>query len=60
MPPLSAAKGLCHALGVPIVAVSRLAVLAGLGAVSGRVIALLDAGRGEFYCGEYVLSLIHI
>jgi tRNA threonylcarbamoyladenosine biosynthesis protein TsaB len=51
---VSAAKGLCHALGVPIVAVSRLAVLAGLGAVSGRVIALLDAGRGEFYCGEYV------
>jgi tRNA threonylcarbamoyladenosine biosynthesis protein TsaB len=51
---VSAAKGLCHALGVPIVAVSRLAVLAGLSAVSGRVVALLNAGRGEFYCGEYV------
>jgi tRNA threonylcarbamoyladenosine biosynthesis protein TsaB len=60
---VSAAKGLCDALGVPLVAVSRLAVLAvlagmgemgGPGAASGRVIALLDAGRGEFYCGEYV------
>jgi tRNA threonylcarbamoyladenosine biosynthesis protein TsaB len=57
---VSAAKGLCDALGVPLVAVSRLAVLAGMGemggpgAASGRVIALLDAGRGEFYCGEYV------
>jgi tRNA threonylcarbamoyladenosine biosynthesis protein TsaB len=51
---VSAAKGLCDALGVPMVAVSRLAVLAGLGAAGGRVVALLDAGRGEFYFGEYV------
>jgi tRNA threonylcarbamoyladenosine biosynthesis protein TsaB len=52
---LSATKGLCEALNLPLVAVSRLAVLAGLAAVedSGRVYAVLDAGRGEFYVGVY-------
>jgi tRNA threonylcarbamoyladenosine biosynthesis protein TsaB len=49
---LSAAKGLCEAGGVPMVAVSRLAVLA---AKCGRgvVHAVLDAGRGEFFYGGY-------
>jgi len=53
---LSAAKGLCEAAGVGLVAISRLAVLAEMArAPSGaRVRAVLDAGRGEFYCGEYV------
>jgi tRNA threonylcarbamoyladenosine biosynthesis protein TsaB len=51
---VSAAKGLCDALGVPLVAVSRLAVMVGMVAEDGRAIALLDAGRGEFYFGEYV------
>jgi tRNA threonylcarbamoyladenosine biosynthesis protein TsaB len=53
---LSAAKGLCEALGVPLIAVSRLAVLAQLADApqGARVHALLDAGRGEFYCGLYV------
>jgi len=52
---LSAAKGLCEALGVPLVAISRLAVLAAIAdkPEGGRVWAVLDAGRGEFYCGEY-------
>lgn len=50
---VSAAKGLCEALGVPVVAVSRLAVLAESAGIDERVIALLDAGRGEFYCGIY-------
>jgi len=51
---LSAAKGLSEAAGVPLVAVSRLALLAGaVGEAEGRVCALLDAGRGEFYCGIY-------
>jgi tRNA threonylcarbamoyladenosine biosynthesis protein TsaB len=45
---LSAAKGLSEAAGVPLVAVSRLHVLAG-----GDGCAVLDAGRGEFYFGEY-------
>lgn len=49
---VSAAKGLCEALNVPVMAISRLAVLAE-GAGSGRVLAVLDAGRGEFYCGLY-------
>jgi tRNA threonylcarbamoyladenosine biosynthesis protein TsaB len=58
---LSAAKGLCEALSLPLIAISRLAVLASLAKVVGvdgqpyaeRVHALLDAGRGEFYCGLY-------
>ncbi len=43
---VSAAKGLSEAVGVPIVAVSRLEVLA---AVAGSELVALDAGRGEFY-----------
>ena len=49
---VSAAKGLAEALTVPVVAISRLAVMAELGG-GGRVLAVLDAGRGEFYCGFY-------
>ena len=49
---LSAAKGLCEAGGISMIAVSRLAVLAGKGG-GGLVHALLDAGRGEFFYGEY-------
>ncbi len=45
---LSAAKGLCEAAGVPLVAISRLAVLAG-----SEPWSVLDAGRKEFYLGEY-------
>jgi tRNA threonylcarbamoyladenosine biosynthesis protein TsaB len=53
---LSAAKGLCEALTLPLVAISRLAVLAHLAvpAPGVRIQALLDAGRGEFYSGIYV------
>jgi tRNA threonylcarbamoyladenosine biosynthesis protein TsaB len=43
---LSAAKGLAEALNIPLLAVSRLAVLAGK---AGTNAAALDAGRGEFY-----------
>jgi tRNA threonylcarbamoyladenosine biosynthesis protein TsaB len=51
---LSAAKGLSEALGTPVVAVSRLALLAAAGRPQeGEVCAVLDAGRGEFYCGRY-------
>jgi tRNA threonylcarbamoyladenosine biosynthesis protein TsaB len=49
---LSAAKGLSEAGSVPLIAVSRLALLAACGG-EGRVHAVLDAGRGEFYYGEY-------
>jgi tRNA threonylcarbamoyladenosine biosynthesis protein TsaB len=52
---LSAAKGLCEALDLPLVAISRLAVLAHLAQPQSgeRVRALLDAGRDEFYSGLY-------
>jgi tRNA threonylcarbamoyladenosine biosynthesis protein TsaB len=50
---LSAAKGLCEALHIPLIAVSRLALLAGKSSAP-EVLALLDAGRGEFYCGQYL------
>ena len=46
---LSAAKGLCEARGIPMVAMSRLALVAG-----DDGLALLDAGRGEYCCGFYV------
>jgi tRNA threonylcarbamoyladenosine biosynthesis protein TsaB len=51
---LSVAKGLSEAGGVPLLAVSALSMLAAAaGTIDGRVCALLDAGRDEFYCGEY-------
>jgi tRNA threonylcarbamoyladenosine biosynthesis protein TsaB len=46
---LSTVKGLAHATGIPIVAISRLAVLASLWETQGDFLALLDAGRNEFY-----------
>jgi len=51
---LSVAKGLGEAIGAPLIAVSRLAMLAAAaGPEYRRVCALLDAGRGEFYCRQY-------
>lgn len=52
---LSAAKGLCEALNLPLIGISRLAVLARLADPheGARVCALIDAGRGEFYSGDY-------
>jgi tRNA threonylcarbamoyladenosine biosynthesis protein TsaB len=47
---LASAKALAEALGVPLIAVSRLGVLAEKGQ---KQAAALDAGRGEFYFGEY-------
>lgn len=49
---LGAAKGMCDALGVGMVAMSRLALVAADGR-GEEVVALLDAGRGEYYCGVY-------
>ena len=46
---LSAAKGVCETAGLPLVTVSRLAVLLAAGAPFEKAIAALDAGRGEFY-----------
>jgi tRNA threonylcarbamoyladenosine biosynthesis protein TsaB len=49
---LSTAKGLAEPTGIPLLALSRLALLA---AASGlpHVLAVVDAGRGEYYVGEY-------
>jgi tRNA threonylcarbamoyladenosine biosynthesis protein TsaB len=49
---LSAAKGLSEAAGVPLIAISRLQLVAAAGG-QGVVHAVLDAGRGEFYFGLY-------
>jgi len=43
---VGAAKGLAEALAVPVIALSRLALLARKG---GTEAAAIDAGRGEFY-----------
>ena len=46
---LAAAKGLSEAGGAPLIAISRLELLAEIGDGS---CAVLDAGRGEFYVGQ--------
>ena len=47
---LATAKGLAEASGLPLLLVSSLALLA---ARLPRALAVLDAGRDEFYVGEY-------
>jgi tRNA threonylcarbamoyladenosine biosynthesis protein TsaB len=49
---VSAAKGFAEALSIPVIAVSRLALLARKTSETD-VIAVLDAGRSEFYVGIY-------
>ena len=49
---VSTAKGLAEGAGIPLIAVSRLALLAGASGLP-HVLAALDAGRGEYYVGEY-------
>jgi len=49
---LSTAKGLSEGAGIPLIAVSRLAVLAHASGLP-HVLAAVDAGRGEYYVGEY-------
>lgn len=50
---LAAVKALAEILGKPIVPVSLLEVVANASGVQGKVLAALDAGRGEVYVGEY-------
>ncbi|MGA7906887.1 MAG: tRNA (adenosine(37)-N6)-threonylcarbamoyltransferase complex dimerization subunit type 1 TsaB [Candidatus Sulfotelmatobacter sp.] len=50
---LAAIKALAEILEKPIAAVSLLEVVALAGGLQGRVVAALDAGRGEIYAGEY-------
>jgi tRNA threonylcarbamoyladenosine biosynthesis protein TsaB len=50
---LAAIKALAEVLQKPIAAVSLLEAVAVSAASPGRVTAVLDAGRGEVYAGEY-------
>src|SRR5271155_2100063 len=49
---LSTAKGLAEGAAIPLIAVSRLALLANASLLP-HVLAAVDAGRGEYYVGEY-------
>jgi tRNA threonylcarbamoyladenosine biosynthesis protein TsaB len=49
---LSTAKGLAEGAGIPVIALSRLALLAKASGLP-HVLAAVDAGRGEYYVGEY-------
>jgi tRNA threonylcarbamoyladenosine biosynthesis protein TsaB len=49
---VSAAKALAEALSLPVIAVSRLELLARQ-ALDANAVAVLDAGRGEFFVGIY-------
>ncbi len=46
---LAAAKGLCEVAGLRLVTLSRLEVLLAAGGTAANALAVLDAGRGEFY-----------
>lgn len=50
---LAAAKGLSEGFAARMIAMSRLALVAAAADAAGSMIALLDAGRGEFYCGLF-------
>ncbi len=53
---LAAVKGLAEVLAKPIAAVSLLEAMAVAGHSQGKVTAVLDAGRGDIYVGEYQVS----
>jgi tRNA threonylcarbamoyladenosine biosynthesis protein TsaB len=53
---LAAVKALAEVLKKPVAAVSVLEALAVASGATGNVLAVLDAGRGEAYLGEYVLG----
>jgi tRNA threonylcarbamoyladenosine biosynthesis protein TsaB len=53
---LAAIKALAEILDKPIVPVSLLEVIAVESGVRGKIMAALDAGRGEVYAGEYDIA----
>src|SRR5258708_25130216 len=53
---LAAIKALAEILCKPIAAVSLLEAMARSGTGEGRVFSLLDAGRGDYYIGDYGLG----
>ncbi len=50
---IAAIKALAEVLAKPIAAVSLLEAMAVSGRSQGKVMAVLDAGRGDVYAGEY-------
>jgi tRNA threonylcarbamoyladenosine biosynthesis protein TsaB len=54
---LAAIKAMAEILMKPIVPVSLLEVIARATGTHGNLLAVLDAGRGEVYVGEYELAL---
>jgi len=57
---LAAIKALAEVLQKPIAAVSLLEAVAWLSPTHGRILAALDAGRGEIYTGDYELGNSHV
>ena len=53
---LAAIKALAEILRKPITPVSLLQVVAVAGGAQGKVVSVLDAGRGEVYAGEYEVA----
>jgi len=53
---LAAIKALAEALQKPIAAISLLEAVASSSSARGRVLAALDAGRGDVYAGDYELG----
>jgi len=53
---LAAIKALAEILAKPIVPISLLEVVAIAANSKGKVLAALNAGRGEFYAGDYEIS----
>ena len=53
---LAAIKALAEILHKPIVPVSLLEVVAVASRATGRILAVLDAGRGEIYAAEYEIA----
>ena len=54
---LAAIKALAEVLAKPVAAVSMLEAMALSGHSRGKVIAAMDAGRGDVYAGEYHVSV---
>jgi tRNA threonylcarbamoyladenosine biosynthesis protein TsaB len=55
---LAAVKALAEVLHKPIAAVSLLEVCVFTSAAQGKVMAALDAGRGDAYVGEYEVPVV--
>ncbi len=53
---LAAIKGLAEILEKPIASVSLLEAVAVGAGLQGSIVAFLDAGRGEVYCGDYDIT----